>query len=175
MLHFIPQHVKCYSSWQYNWTKTEQVWLFWRVARRKPVLSKNNMAAWLRFENLHLNKSQGLWNKGSHLVRMPAHKFIQTYHAKSVFYTKLVQNVWTQLEQSDEGLTLESFFNFSGFLFGCNCFHFQLALLSCHRCVDFCLTTSTTFLMFDKFHINFVYTHNFCTKEMYTWTFPCTY
>ena len=42
--------------------KTEQVWLVWKGCRRKPLLSKNNMAAQLRFVKLHLNKAQDFWN-----------------------------------------------------------------------------------------------------------------
>jgi len=36
--------------------------MFGRVARRKPLCSKKNMAAWLRFAKLHLNKPQDFWN-----------------------------------------------------------------------------------------------------------------
>ena len=36
--------------------------LFGRVPRRKPFLTKKNMAAQLRFETLHLNKTQDFWN-----------------------------------------------------------------------------------------------------------------
>jgi len=35
--------------------------MFGRVDRRKLLLSKKNMAARLRFANLHLNKSQDFW------------------------------------------------------------------------------------------------------------------
>jgi len=37
-------------------TKKKKYGMFGRVARRKLLLSKKNMAAWLRFANLHLNK-----------------------------------------------------------------------------------------------------------------------
>jgi len=36
--------------------------LFGRVARRKPLLFKKNMATWLKFAKLHLNKPQDFWN-----------------------------------------------------------------------------------------------------------------
>ena len=35
--------------------------LFGRVARRKSVLFKDNMTAWLRFAKLHLKKPQHFW------------------------------------------------------------------------------------------------------------------
>ena len=41
---------------------TEQVWLVWKGCRRKPLLSKKNMAAQLRFAKLHLNKPQNFWD-----------------------------------------------------------------------------------------------------------------
>ena len=36
--------------------------MFGSFARRKPLLSKKNMAAQLRFAWLHLNKPQDFWN-----------------------------------------------------------------------------------------------------------------
>lgn len=41
--------------------KTEQVWL-WRVPRRLLLPSKNNMAAYVKFAQLHLYKPQVFWN-----------------------------------------------------------------------------------------------------------------
>jgi len=42
--------------------RQEKYGLFGRVARRKLLISKKNMAARLRFAKLHLNKPQDLWN-----------------------------------------------------------------------------------------------------------------
>lgn len=36
--------------------------LFGSVTRRKPILSENNMAAWLMLGKLDWNKLQGFWN-----------------------------------------------------------------------------------------------------------------
>ena len=41
---------------------TEKVWLVWKGCKRKPLLSKKNMAAQLLFAKLHLNKPQDFWN-----------------------------------------------------------------------------------------------------------------
>ena len=57
--------------------------LFRRVAKRKPILSKN-MAAQLRFVKLHLNKSQDISNKtkvemfAAHLGEVDAAVKVQT-------------------------------------------------------------------------------------------------
>jgi len=41
---------------------TKQVWLVWKSCRRKPLLSKKNMAAQVRFAKFHLNKPHNFWD-----------------------------------------------------------------------------------------------------------------
>lgn len=58
----LSQHFRCWISWV-QLERLNKDGFFWKVCQQKTsCLQNKNMAAWLRFTKLHLDKPQNFWN-----------------------------------------------------------------------------------------------------------------